>query len=152
MSNVKYTFNENGIPCCPHDSSLPMKYEGSKSPLKSKMSTMKFVCPKMKWEYNRQAKYKRHIYHCNNPCTTSSYGRMIYVYPEKNLRAYPGVEQDSKEWYETYKIMVNVEKSITFKDCFCIAKRETTNEKILYSNLLLVGTSQLLNVVANRIN
>ena len=48
--------------------------------------------------------------------------------------------------------MVNVEKSITFKDCFCIAKRETTNEKILYSNLLLVGTSQLLNVVANIIN
>lgn len=34
MDNVKYTFNENGIPCCPHDSSLPMKHEGSKSHLK----------------------------------------------------------------------------------------------------------------------
>ena len=37
---------------------------------------------------------------------------MIYVYPEKNLRAYPGVERGSAEWEETYKIRVNVEKSI----------------------------------------
>ena len=53
VDNVKYTFYENGIPCCPHDSSLPMKREGSKPHLRSKLSTMKFVCPKMKWEYNR---------------------------------------------------------------------------------------------------
>mgnify|MGYP006870111366 CR=1 FL=1 len=45
--------DKNGIPCCPHDSSLPMKREGSKPHLRSKLSTMKFVCPKMKWEYNR---------------------------------------------------------------------------------------------------
>jgi len=38
--------DKNGIPCCPHDFSLPMKHEGSKSHLKSKLSTMKFVCPK----------------------------------------------------------------------------------------------------------
>jgi len=80
--------DKNGIPCCPHDSSLPMKHEGSKSHLKSKLYTMKFVCPKMKLEYNRQDKSKRRVCHCDNPCTTSSCGRMIYVYPEKNLRAY----------------------------------------------------------------
>ncbi len=40
---------------------------------------------------------------------------MIYVYPEKNLRAYPGVGQGSKEWDETYKIRANVEKSITLR-------------------------------------
>ena len=129
MDNVKYTFNENGIPCCPHDSSLPMKREGSKSHLKSKLSTMKFVCPKMNLEYNQQDKSKRRVCHCDNPCTTSSCGRMIYVYPEKNLRAYPGVEQGSKKWDETYKIRVNVEKSINhFKDSFCIAKRKTTKD------------------------
>lgn len=55
--------------------------------------------------------------HCDNPCTTSSCGRMIYIYPEKNLRAYPGVERGSREWEDTYKIRVNVEKSINhFKD------------------------------------
>ena len=56
LDNIDYTFNENGIPCCPHDSSLPMKREGSKSHLKSKLPTMKFVCPKMKWEYNKEDK------------------------------------------------------------------------------------------------
>ena len=35
LDNVDYTFNENGIPCCPHDSTLPMKREDSKSHLKS---------------------------------------------------------------------------------------------------------------------
>ena len=80
--------DKNGIPCCPHDSSLPMKHEGSKSHLKSKLSTMKFVCPKVKLEYNRQDKSKRRVCHCDNPYTTSSCSRMIYVYPEKNLRAY----------------------------------------------------------------
>jgi len=154
MDNVKYTFNENRIPCCPHDSSLPMKCEGSKSHLKSKLLTMKLVYPKMKWEYNRQNKSKRHVCHCDNPCTTSFCGRMIYVYPEKNLRAYPRVEQGSKEWDKIYKIRINVEKSINhFKYSFCINKRKTTNEKTLHSDLLPSGISQLLTVVvADKIN
>ena len=49
---------------------------------------MKFVCPKMKCEYNQQDKSKQRVCHCDDPCTTSSCGKMIYVYPEKNLRAY----------------------------------------------------------------
>ena len=96
---------------------------------------MKFVCPKMKWEYNKTDKTKRRVCHCDNPCTTSSCGRMIYVYPEKNLRAYPGVERGAEEWEETYKIRVNVEKSINhFKDSFCVANRKTQNEKRLHTN------------------
>ena len=59
---------------------------------------MKFVCPKMKWEYNPADKSKHRVCHCDNPCTSSSCGRMIYIYPEKNLRAYPGVERGSQEW------------------------------------------------------
>lgn len=154
LNNADYTFNENGIPCCPHDSSLPMRREGSKSHLRSNLPTMKFVCPKMKWEYNRQDKSKRRVCHCDNPCTASSCGRMIYIYPEKNLRAYPGVERGSKEWNDTYKIRVNVEKSINhFKDCFCVANRKTTNEKTIHADLLLAGISQLLTVVvADKMN
>lgn len=131
MKEESYAFNENGIPCCPHDPALPMKREGSKSHLKSKIPTMKFVCPKMKWEYNPVDKSKRRVCHCDNPCTTSSCGRMIYIYPEKDLRAYPGVERGLTEREETYKIRVNVEKSINhFKDSFCIAGRKTQNEKL----------------------
>ena len=103
MEENGYTFNENGVPCCPHDSTLPMKREGSKSHLRSKLPSMKFVCPKMKWEYNRETKTKRRVCRCENPCTTSSCGRMIYIYPEKNLRAYPGVERGSVEWMRPIK-------------------------------------------------
>lgn len=28
IEGTDYTVNENGIPCCPHDPSLPMKREG----------------------------------------------------------------------------------------------------------------------------
>ena len=98
---------------------------------------MKFVCPKMKWKYNHTDKSSRRVCHCDNPCATSSCGRMIYIYPEKNLRSYPGVERGSQEWEDTYKIRVNVEKSINhFKDSFCIASRKTQNEKTLHANLL----------------
>lgn len=148
MEEDGYTFDENGIPRCPHDPSLSMKREGGNSPLKDGTARFKYVCPKMKWEYNREDKSKRRVCHCTNPCTTSSCGRMIYVYPEKNLRAYPGVARGSVEWDGTYKIRVNVEKSINhFKDSFCIAGRKTQNEKTLHADLLLAGIAQLVTVV-----
>ena len=109
---------------------------------------MKFVCPEMKWEYSRETKKSQRVCHCNNPCTSSTCGRMVYVYPEKNLRAYPGVERGSAEWDETYKIRVNVEKSINhFKDSFCIACRKTQNEKTLHTDLLLAGITQLTTAI-----
>ena len=145
---VDYTVNDKGIPCCPHDPSLPMKREGSKSHLRCGLPTMKFVCPKMKWEWNSITKKSKRVCHCDNPCTTSSCGRMIYIYPEKNLRAYPGCVRDTQEWDSTYKIRVNVEKAINhFKDSFCIAGRKTQNEKTLHSDLLLAGIAQLLTVI-----
>ena len=154
VEGTDYTVNENGIPCCPHDPSLPMRREGSRSHLRSKLPTMKFVCPKMKWKYNPADKSKHRVCHCDNPCTSSSCGRMIYIYPEKNLRAYPGVERGSQEWEDTYKIRVNVEKSINhFKDSFCIADRKTQNEKTLHADLLLAGITQLVTVlVADKIH
>lgn len=78
---------------------------------------------------------------------------MIYIYPEKNLRAYPGVQRGSKEWEQTYKIRVNVEKSINhFKNSFCVAGRKTRNEKTLHADLLLAGIAQLATVmVADKI-
>ena len=70
---------------------------------------------------------------------------MIYVYPEKNLRAYPGVERGSTEWEGTYKIRVNVEKSINhFKDSFCVADRKTQNEKTLHADYFLPELHSLL--------
>ena len=109
---------------------------------------MKFVCPMMKWVWDKSTKKAKRVCHCENPCTTSSCGRMIYIYPEKNLRAYPGVARGTKEWDDTYKIRVNVEKSINhIKDSFCVAGRKTQNEKTLHADLLLAGITQLTTVI-----
>lgn len=140
--------NEDGIPCCPKDPALAMKREGSRSHLRCGLPTMKFVCPKMKWEYNKADKSKRRVCHCDNPCTASSCGRMFYIYPEKNLRAYPGTLRGTDEWNSTYKIRAAVEKSINhFKDSFCVAGRKTRNEKTLHADLLLAGITQLITVI-----
>lgn len=47
LENPDYTLNTDGIHCCPHDETLPMKYE-STSKLKSGVTHYKFVYPKIK--------------------------------------------------------------------------------------------------------
>ena len=140
--------NEDGIPCCPKDTTLPMKREGSRSHLRCGLPTMKFVCPKMKWKYDKSTKKSKRVCECEAPCTDSPCGRMFYIYPEKNLRAYPGTARGTQEWDNTYKIRVNVEKAINhFKDSFCVAGRKTQNEKTLHADLLLAGITQLVTVM-----
>ena len=79
---------------------------------------------------------------------------MIYIYPEQNLRAYPGTIRGTQEWDSTYKIRVNVEKSINhLKDSFCVAGHKTQNEKTLHADLLLAVITQLITVmVADKIH
>ncbi len=139
--------NEDGIPCCPHDPSLPMKPEGNTSNLRCGMKTFKFVCPKMSWEKGPDGKYHRQC-HCENPCTPSRSGRMTYVYPEQNLRAYPGVLRGTQEWDETYKIRTIVERTINhFKDNLGVAGRKTRDERTLHADLLLAGICQQITVL-----
>ena len=71
LENQDYTINEDGIPCCPHDAKLLMKPEGSKSNLRSVLQTFKFVCPKMKWIYDKSAKKSHRQCFCDDPLTTS---------------------------------------------------------------------------------
>jgi hypothetical protein len=147
LTNDEFTINADGIPCCPNDPSLLMKPEGNTSHLRCGTKTFKFVCPKMGWDRCEDGKYRRRC-HCEDPCTTSPCGRMVYVYPEKNLRAYPGVLRGTEEWDETYKIRSVVEKGINhFKDSYCLAGRRTQNEKTLHADLLLSGIAQLITVV-----
>ena len=90
----------------------------------------------------------KRVCHCENPCTSSPCGRMVYIYPEQNLRAYPGTARGTSEWDSTYKIRMNVEKSINhFQDSFCIANRKTQNAKTLHGDLLLAEISQLITVI-----
>ena len=148
--NLKYPdclINEDGIPCCPNNPALPMKPETSNSHLRSGTPSLKFVCPKMSWVKCEDGKYRRRT-SCENPCTDSPCGRMFYVYPEKNLRTFPGTVRGTEEWDNTYKIRVAVEKSINqFKDSFCIAGRKTRNALTSEADLYLAGITQLITVL-----
>ena len=139
--------NEDGIPCCPNVPSLTMRREGNTSHLRCGIPTMKFVCPKMKWEKGADGKYHRRT-HCENPCTDSKSGRMFYIYPEKNLRTYPGTLRGTDEWDSNYKIRTTVERSINhIKDSFCLGNRKTRDQRTLHADLLLAGITQLFTVI-----
>lgn len=153
LKNQNHFINKDGHPCCPNDPSLPMKCEGS-AKLCSGVKRFKFVCPKIKWVRDETTgKHRRHC-QCENPCTSSSCGRMVYVYPERDLRTYPGTVRGTEEWDETYKIRTAVERDIHhLKDNLCLAGRRTQNEKTLHADLILAGITQLITVVlADKIN
>ena len=146
--------NENGIPCCPNDPSLLLKKEGNNTAfLKNGIARQKFICPLTTWDKWGDGKYRR-ICHCDHPCTSSISGRMVYIYPEKNLRAYPGTLRGTDEWDDTYKIRAVVERDLNhIKENLCLAGRRTQNEKTLHADLILAGITQLITVVlANKIN
>ena len=60
----------------------------------------------------------------------------------------PGTVRGTDKWDSTYKVRVNVEKSINhFKNSFCVTGRKTQNEKTLHADLLLAGITQLITVM-----
>ena len=99
------------------------------------------------------SKYVR-VCHCDNTCTTSSCGRMVHIYPEKDLRAYPGKLRGTEEWNSTYKILTAVERDINHvKDNLCLAGQRTQNEKTSHADLILARITQLITVIlADKIN
>ena len=129
-----------------------MKYDGT-AKRKNGIIRYKFICPKIKWEKNESGKYQR-VCLCDNPCTNSSCGRIVYIYPEKDLRAYPGVLRGTEDWNTTYKIRTVVERDIDYiKENLCLAGRRTQNEKTLHADLILAGITQLITVIlADKIN
>jgi hypothetical protein len=148
LKNSESFINENGIPCCPNNPALPLKKEGNNTAyLRNRIARQKFICPLTSWVTGSDGKCRRTC-HCENPCTSSISGRMVYVYPEKDLRAYPGTLRGTEEWDNTYKIRSVVEQSINhFKDNLCVVGRRTQNEKTLHADLLLAGITQLITVM-----
>ena len=58
---------------------------------------------------------------------------------------YPGTLRGTKEWDSTYKIRVNVEKSINhFRTALCCRTCKNQNEKTLHADLLPAGITQLI--------
>lgn len=133
--------NDNGIPLCPKNHDLLMKFYGTFSE-KNRPTRTKWICPKLKRIGTKL------ICHCDEPCTDSKYGRVKYTYPNKNFRLYPGTLRGTEEWSKLYKIRTVVEQSINhIKSNMGIANRKTRNAKTTKADVFLAGISQLVTVI-----
>lgn len=140
-------YNEYGYPVCPNDSSLPMKHYGLCHE-KGRADRIKWGCPKI------SCKKGKCICSCENPCSTAAKGRTTYTYENMSFRMFPGVQRDSEEWVELYKIRVVVEKAINhLKINMCIAGRKTRNHLTTKADVFLAGiASQFTVILASRLN
>ena len=140
-------FDENGHPLCPNDSTLPMNPNGW-SVEKRRNPRFKWGCPKSKAVNGKRVTF------CENPCTSSTCGRMVYTYPHQDLRLCPNIIRNSDEWNETYKIRPVVEQTINqFKEHMGVGKRQSQDRKTTKADLLLAGITQLFTVIlADKIN
>jgi transposase len=140
-------YNEYGYPVCPNDSSLPMKHCGICRE-KGRSDRIKWICPKI---FYKNGKY---ICECENPCSTATKGRTTYTYQNMDFRMFPGIQRDSEEWIELYKIRAVVEKSINhLKNNMCIAGRKSRNHLTTKADVFIAGiASQFTVVLASRLN
>jgi hypothetical protein len=124
-----------------------MKYAGITQG-KNRSIRYKWICPYSKY-INRKL-----VCFCENPCSPSLSGRMVYTYSHKSLRIYPGILRDSQEWETLYKKRANIEKSInTLKESMCAGIRKTYNSQTIKADVFLAGIAQLFTVIlADRID
>jgi len=145
LSANSTNFNDQGIPLCPRDKA-PFLFH-SKSGGKNRSVRFKFVCPKSKKVYPKPNSTTWRS-ECANPCTSATYARCVYVYPNKNHRLYPGLLRGSDEFVKIYNHRVSVERSIgAFKQTLGIAGRKTRNTLTTKADLFIVGIVQLLCVL-----
>jgi len=151
LTKVNVNFNENGTPLCPNDRT-PFKPCGSANGL-HRSPRLKFICPKSKMTRQSDGRFSWQC-QCENPCTNSKIGRCIYVYPDKNLRLYPGISRDDPSFEAFIKQRTAVERSInSLKDTLGIANRKTSNVLTTKADLFLAGIVQLLCVLlANKLH
>jgi len=142
----KVGYNEYGYPTCLNNASLAMKYCGITKE-NGHSDRMKWICPKMHY-------HKGWVCDCENPGSTAKKGRTTYTYKNMDLRMFPGIQRDTKEWNDTYKIRTIVERAINhFKINMCIAGRKTRNHTTTKADVFLAGiASQLTIIVAYAMN
>lgn len=145
-TNTEFPINEVGTPVC-SKYKLPFK-NGGISKEKNRSTRFKYNCPKTKI-----IKRKR-VCFCETPCSTSTYGRTIYTYPDQNLRYYPGISRDSKHFKKVYKRRTIIERTNhLFKNVMGIGKTLQRNGDSFKSDLFLCGITQLaLLILADKLN
>lgn len=137
-SSSDITYDENGIPLCPNDSKLQFKSDGSCGG-KNRSLRFKFICPKAK------RKDTKLITTCENPCSNKTSARTHYVYQDKNLRLYPGVLRNSKQWTQTYKKRTVIERSFaSLKFNPCVSTPRTLKINSIKSDVLLAASARVI--------
>ena len=138
-------FNENGTPVCPA-TQLPFQPKGSANE-KHRSLRLKFLCPKSRMRKAENGRYT-YVCQCKSPCTSSKYGRCVYVYQNQNLRLYPGISRDDPNFDALYKCRAAVERSISqLKESLCLQGRKTSNVITTKADLFLAGITQLVCVL-----
>lgn len=140
-------YNGYGYPTCPKDSSLDMKYCGVTKE-KGRSDRVKWCCPKVHMVKGQ------YVCDCKEPCTTAKKGRTTYTYENMDFRMFPGIQRDSSEWNDLYKIRTSIERAINhFKLNMCVAGKRTRNHATTKADVFLAGiASQLTVIVAHRMN
>jgi len=99
--------NDQGIPICKCGD--PMIHNG--------------YCPdrmRIKWRCPRHAgknSNRESDGHENNPCSSSPYGRVVYTYPQTNLRLFTKTPRGSEQWLAVYDHRTSSERSFKRKKC-----------------------------------
>ncbi len=133
-------FNDSGIPVCPIDKT-PFTFLG-KSGGKNRSLRFKWVCHQSKPVGNKR------VCSCYHPCTSSSYGKCVYTYPDKNFRLYPSIPRGTEHWNNLYRHRVTVERTIhMLKDTFVLDYRKSHRTVSAKADLFLAGIVQLIGVL-----
>lgn len=134
------TVNDEGIPLCPCDISLPMIFDGSCKE-KNRPLRLKWICPKTHKIY----KNGKTTYECNckNPFTKSKSGRIHHTYPRNNFRLNTVVPRNSELWTSLYKIRTIIERSIYMvKHPMSVARSNLFLTESIKADVLLAGITQ----------
>jgi len=133
-------FDSKGTPICPVDKT-PFTFLCT-SGGKNRSLRFKWVCHKS------ERKGSTRVCSCDNPCTSSAYGRCVYTYPDKNLRFYPGIPRGTEHWDNLYRHRVLVERTIyILKEPLGVASRKSFSSRSAKADLFLAGITQLLGVM-----
>jgi len=109
---------------------------------KKRSMRLKFVCPK-----SRKVK-GRWTCDCPYKCRETNSTVTTYVYPNGDLRLFPGVQRGSEEWVSSYKIRTAIERSFSsLKSNPSVAAPNTYNLASIRSSVLLAASTKLITVM-----